>query len=209
MFLSLMGAFQSEKNVERFIRVINQLDQTVLTDALKQSLSEILSSQSDPVEKLNQLIDVIRKSQLPLKEKTSLENDLSILKESANLTKPIHEQIMYLPIPVIIHKEPEIAHLYMKKGKQKFNPEDITLLVALNTHYYGEVRVLVHKKGKHVDLNFSFETEDTKLIFEGVQEKLKDALSRFTTYDFALSFTLKHEAANAQFEESQIGRAHV
>lgn len=204
MFLTSMGAFQNDKNMERFLRVLSQLEQSMRSSDLKNILTEVLTSQLDPVEKLNQMITVIRSTQITDKDKMSLENDLTILKESANLTKSFNEPIMYLPIPVIIHKEPEIAHLYLKKGKHKFNPDDLTLLVALNTHHYGEVRVLIHKKKSQVDLNFSFESEEAKLLYEGLQEVLTEGLARFTGYMFKISFTVKDERVNKGFEDAVV-----
>lgn len=177
--------------VQRFENIINHINTLKLDKASIAELLDVLKSQETDIEKLSKLSEVIKNKGPDSELKTKLDLEISLLKEHTTLTKPLNDQIVYMPITVPQGNQEQRVSLYYKKNQKKADYEDFTLLVALNTKTCGEVRCVLHKLKNQISLSFNFEDEATKRAFEESKTQLMDSLSAFAQYKFSLTFSVR------------------
>jgi hypothetical protein len=195
--------------VQKFDSILSHMSNLKFDKESVIALLEVMKSEDEDIEKLTKLSDLIR-TKLPDSEvKTKLEQDIAMLKEHAVLSKPVNDQVVYMPINIQQGERDQKVSLYYKKNQKKSDFDDFTMLVALNTDYCGEVRCVIHKLKNQVSLAFNFETDLTKKVFEDSKGLLTESLNTFSQYQFNLSFSLrenqKFELNTFDYEENGFG----
>jgi len=143
----------------------------------KQQLIAILNNaQIKPLEQLESLLKLIDKSRLTEETKEQIKEEVSFIKNASTLIQNSNDQIIYLQMPIKWDKMDKNVALYVKTRHKKINPEDMTLMVSLNTNHYGEVRCVIHKMQNSYTLSFKFDNETILGIFENEKEILVNAL---------------------------------
>lgn len=187
----------------RVMDVLNALEKVVLPRDTLTEMIDVIASPKSQKEKLEWISSILSK-QLPDSEnKENLIKELVVLKESTPFVKSFNEQMMMMQMPIPLNDQIKQVEIYYKRRKQKPNPEDLTLLVALNTHNYGEVRCLIHKGKDDYMLSFSLIDQETKDVFESNREVLEASLSNLLNKNFKVTFGVKVERDQAWFTESQ------
>jgi hypothetical protein len=162
---------------------------------------EVIASSKPQKDKLEWISSILNKSLPDSENKESLIKELSVLKESTSFIKSLNEQMMIMQMPVQVNDQIRQVEIYYKRRKQKPDPNDLTLLVALSTHNYGEVRCLIHKSNDSYHLSFSLADFETKEVFESNREQLHESLSTLLKKDFKVTFGVKSAANDAWFDE--------
>jgi len=175
----------------RFTKVINNLDFLDLSNESLGKMVKILLSDDSQNEKLEQMIRIIEKEAPDTTSKNLIEKELAVIKESSIFNKPLNEQMMYMQIPVQMNQQLKNVDIYYKKNNKKPNPDDLTLLVALNTFNFGEVRCVVHKVKNQYNLSFGFKDEETMNYFENYKQQLVKQLENQEDKKFVISFNVK------------------
>lgn len=177
--------------VQRFESILSHINTLKLDKQTVTELLDILKSEASDTDKLAKFSEIISNKVSESEPKSKLEQELLLLKEHSTLTKPLLDQVVYMPVNIPQGNNEQRVSLYYKKKQKNTNFEDFTLLVALNTQTCGEVRCILHKQKSQVSLSFNFENEITKRIFEDSKAQLTDALSSFDQYQFSVSFHVR------------------
>ncbi len=160
----------------KFLNILNEVNDLSLS---KESISELLkhlTSEAPVEEKLDAMMKTLIKEAGESETATNLEREFTVLKESQSLSRSLNEQMMTMQIPIVLKDELQKVDIFYKKTKQKANPNDMTLLIALDTKNYGEVRCVIHKLDQLFKLDFMLKDEDVKKVFEQYEEVLKTQL---------------------------------
>ena len=191
IFLAYDALSEDGGNSNRFKTIIEALDKMPLSKEMITDLTLKLTSDDTQEEKLEAILKSI-KNDLPENAlKQTLEREITVIKESTTMSKSLNEQMMYMQIPIPINEALQNVALYYKKGKKKADPNDLTLLVALNTFNYGEVRCIIRKLNQNYTLNFNFENSEALETYEMQKDKLTAALENQSDKKFAINFSLK------------------
>lgn len=160
----------------KFLNILNEINDLSLS---KESVSELLkhiTSEAPVEEKLDAMMKTLIKEAGDSEKATILEREFNVLKESQSLSKSLNEQMMAIQIPIVLQDSLQKVDIFYKKAKQKTNPNDMTLLIALDTKNYGEVRCVIHKLDQVFKLDFMLKDEDVKKVFEQYEDILKTQL---------------------------------
>jgi len=191
LFLAYDLLSDGQGNGKRFETLLTQIDGLRLDKSDLETLVKMLTSDRGEVEKLQELAEWVKKSMPESEIASGIEREVSVIKETMTLTKPLNDQLFYMQMPIKIEERLEQVEIYYKRNKKKVDPDDITLLVALNTKHVGEVRCLVNKVKNQFALQFTFENEEIKEWFENASETLENALARFDDRKFSIRFSVK------------------
>jgi len=117
--------------------------------------------------------------------KTGGDNDpeireaLSNLKDCIDFIRNVNQHNNFLQIPLLINDNTTAAKLYIfKDGKRekRIDPEDATVVVALDLMNLGHLESMIRVKGKTVDITFRTENESIGSMIEKNIPMLKEAL---------------------------------
>ncbi|OJV64706.1 MAG: hypothetical protein BGO41_13985 [Clostridiales bacterium 38-18] len=173
-------------------QLVSDINRHALSEEKLNELVEILKSDEPDEDKLIQIVKHLD-SEGKLGVNTRVEANL--VKELSNFSKPLYDQVIYMPIHVPIGKDQQQVELYYRKKKKAQEDSDqFQILIALNTKHFDEVRCVVDKNKNNIDLNFSFIDEASVKAFEGLKNELETALERFDQFKFKLSFRLRSES---------------
>jgi len=193
LFLAYDLLSDGQGNGKRFETLLTQIDGLRLDKSDLETLVKMLTSDRGEVEKLQELAEWVKKSMPESEIASGIEREVSVIKETMTLTKPLNDQLFYMQMPIKIEERLEQVEIYYKRNKKKVDPDDITLLVALNRKHVGEVRCLINKVKNQFALQFTFENEEIKEWFENASETLVNALVRFDDRKFSIRFSVKSE----------------
>lgn len=177
----------------RFENLLSQIDGLKLDKTSLETLVKMLSSDQTEVEKLQELSEWVKKTMSDSEIISGIEREVTVIKESVSLTKPLNDQLFYMQMPIKIEERLEQVEIYYKRNKKKVDPNDITLLVALNTKNTGEVRCLINKVKNQFNLHFTLENQEIMTLFQSESSKLEKALEVFSDRAFSIHFSVKAE----------------
>lgn len=186
----------------RFTEVVKGLETVPFSKESLLNIINVLTSEVSQEEKLETLLEAIRKEMPDSEMRQGLERELSVIKESTTLNKALNDQMMFMQMPIPFNDQIQNVDIYYKKNKKKPDPDDLTLLIALKTFNFGEVRCVVHKQTQTYTLNFSFNDEASMAYFETKKEQLTIALSTHKDKQFALNFAVKSCLPEFQLNDS-------
>jgi hypothetical protein len=78
------------------------------------------------------------------------------------------DHIVYMHLPVIINEKATTAELYVfkkKGGKQRIDPENVNILLAIELEHMGKWEGLINIKGKDVTVKMEVQGEEEKRLF--------------------------------------------
>jgi hypothetical protein len=198
IFLAYDALSEDGGITNRFSEVIKGLETVPFSKESILNIMKVLTSEAPQEVKLETLLEAIRKELPDSENRQGLERELSVIKESTTLNKALNDQMMFMQMPIPFNNQIQNVDIYYKKNKKKPDPDDLTLLIALKTFNFGEVRCVVHKQAQLFTLNFSFNDETSMAYFETNKEQLTTALSMHKDKQFALTFAVKSNLAEFQ-----------
>ena len=104
---------------------------------------------------------------------------LSNLKDCIDFIRNVNQHNNFLQIPLLINDNTTAAKLYIfKDGKRekRIDPEDATVVVALDLMNLGHLESMIRVKGKTVDITFRTENKGIGGMIEKNIRMLKEAL---------------------------------
>ncbi|OGO78019.1 MAG: hypothetical protein A2Y23_13625 [Clostridiales bacterium GWB2_37_7] len=172
-----------EKLVEALER--NQVDVKEMKQELKKLFikPELLQDKEQVTKNFKDIVKLGTKLESLIREQ-GLENqlDTSVLQDAKNnmdFIKNINTNINYIQIPLDITDNKTTAEIYVfndKKKSKAINPENATILIALDLNKLGHIESLISVVKKNVSITFKVEKEDFKKIINNTVEALKQAL---------------------------------
>lgn len=179
------------KELEKLVEVLDQKLEQSSTDVkeLKQTVKglflkpEELRDKEQVQEVLKEIIKTAHKAETILKA-NGLEDKvdrtvLADIKGNFDFQQNISNNVNYIQIPLLINDNKTTAELYVfnnrKKGKH-VNPENASILIALDLVNLGHIESLISVSKKTVSVNFKVERDELKKFISGNAEILKQAL---------------------------------
>lgn len=104
---------------------------------------------------------------------------LSDIKGNLDFQQNINTNINYLQLPILINENKTTADIYVFSGKKKgktINPENASILIALDLQSLGHIESLISISKKNVNITFKVEKEQFKQVITENAEGLKRSL---------------------------------
>ncbi len=185
-----LGQNKLSKQLEGMEKLVDVLEQNhVDTKELKQEIKklflppEALQEKEQVTENFKDIVKLGAKLEALVKEhhlEGKLEpNLLQDAKNNLDFMKAINSNINYLQIPIQVHDQKTTADIYVYSGKKRskaINPENATILVALDLQQLGHLESLITVNKKQVDITFKVEKEAFKKVISGASSQLSQAL---------------------------------
>lgn len=140
----------------------------------------------NPKEVTEQLKDIARlgeKLESYLESNSKVDPDikeaLTNLRDTLDFIKTINQHNNYMQVPLLINNDTATAKLYVfKEGKRsrEIDPENATILVALDLNSLGHLESMIGVKGKIVNVTFRVESKGIGLFIEKQGHMLKKSL---------------------------------
>jgi len=172
-----------EELVEHLERA--QVDVKELKQELKKLFvkPEQLQDKEQVTDNFKEIVKLAGKLETIIKEQ-GLENKvdntvLQDVKSSMDFMRSIHANINYIQIPLQINENKTTADIYVfndKKRGKTINPENATILIALDLNKLGHLESLIIVAKRNVNITFKVEHEGLKKVINGEAESLKLAL---------------------------------
>ncbi|MDW7660573.1 MAG: hypothetical protein SCL54_04005 [Bacillota bacterium] len=154
------------------------------------ALLAALSEDQPTSEKLDFLTKLLLTENLDEESKSQINKEVLFVKEAVQMTKSTNVTFVMMQIPVMIENENKTVDLYVKTKNKKVDPDEMSLLIALTTKQFDEVRCLVSKTGNHYRLDFSFKEEEYREQFKAMEIELKSAIGSLGIQSFDVTFSL-------------------
>lgn len=185
-----LGQNKLSKQLEGMEKLVDVLEQNhVDTKELKQEIKklflppEALQEKEQVTENFKDIVKLGAKLEALVKEhhlESKLEpNLLQDAKNNLDFMKGINSNINYLQIPMQVNDQKTTADIYVYSGKKRskaINPENATILVALDLQQLGHLESLITVNKKQVDITFKVEKEAFKKVISGASSQLSQAL---------------------------------
>lgn len=141
-----------KNQVEKLFVSVNELK--------NKSEEEIKNFVKDIMTKLDEVSENISKIDIPNKE--MLLNKLDSMNNNLRFINELSNHTCYVQIPIKLNGAESQADIYVLKRhrNKKINPEDATLLLALETSNLGRVESLVIVNKKNISMNMRLEKEE-------------------------------------------------
>lgn len=156
---------------------------------LKESIRKVFLDPrqvENPEEVKEQLKDIARlgeklESYLESSRRTDPEirEALTNLRDNLDFIRTINQYHNYLQVPVMINNDAATAKLYVfKEGKRSrdIDPENATILVALDLNSLGHLESMIGVRGKTVNVTFRVENKNIGVFIEKQGHMLKKAI---------------------------------
>jgi hypothetical protein len=134
--------------------------------------------------KLEAMRDAISQTSLPMRE--SILQNLDNLGTGLKFILELNNHNIYYPIPLRMGESNTSGELYILKRdprKRKLDPENVTMLLSLNTENMGQIDSLIALNKKNVSLNLRVQEEG---VFELIRENHKQLYQRMTDLGYKL-----------------------
>jgi hypothetical protein len=165
-----------EKNQVDVKEIKQELKDLFLKPELLQNKEEVIESLKD-IGKLGAKLETLIKEQgLDHKVDTSVLQDV---KGSIDFVKNVNANINYVQIPIQMNEKNTTAEIYVfnnKKRSKSVNPENATILVALDLEKLGHIESLITVDKKNVNITFKVEEEGFKKVISKSSEALRLSL---------------------------------
>ena len=177
------GFFANKQIIEKLFGSLHLNMQNANSGSISRELdygSEIKKQYEHLIIRLSILKNIALNAEFANRE--ILLHKLEITANSARFINDINNQHLYMQIPLSIDSSERNSNaelFIMKRGgkRKKINPDDATLLVALNTNNIGRVESLIHVKNKNVSLNIRAENDSIISVLKEGSTYLHNALS--------------------------------
>ncbi|NJD01321.1 MAG: flagellar hook-length control protein FliK [Ruminiclostridium sp.] len=169
---------KNENNIENNVNGNNRNEIGELASKLKESFksmfiridSENLSSELDATKIYKDILDKLESIKhinqtLNLPEKTEIAARVNNIEEGIKLLNQISTDYNYVQIPLNISSLNTTADLYIMKrnrSKKGIDPQNVIMLISLDTRNLGRIETLMEVRGKNVGINLR--AEEQKVI---------------------------------------------
>ena len=163
----------------------NQVDVKEIKEELKKLFlkPELLQSKEIVLENFKDIIKLSAKLEILSKEQGMDQKvDISVLQDvkgNLDFVKSINANINYIQIPVQMNDKNTTAEIYIyndKKRSKSVNPENATILVALDLDRLGHIESLISVSKKNVSIVFKVEEDGFKKVISKASDALKQSL---------------------------------
>jgi hypothetical protein len=144
---------------------------------------ELLQNKEEVIENLKDIGKLGAKLENLIKEQgMDHKVDMSVLQDvkgSIDFVKNINANINYVQIPIQMNEKNTTAEIYVfnnKKRSKSVNPENATILVALDLDKLGHIESLITVDKKNVNITFKVEEEGFKKVISKYSEALRLSL---------------------------------
>ncbi|MDF2892730.1 MAG: Flagellar hook-length control protein FliK [Clostridia bacterium] len=165
-----------EKNQVDVKEIKQELKKLFLKPELLQDKEKAAESFKDILKLGGKLETLIKEQGLDSKLDTSVLQDI---KGNMDFIKSINANINYLQIPIQMNEKNTTAEIYVfnnKKRSKSVNPENATILIALDLDKLGHIESLISVNKKNVDVTIKVEKEDFKKVISNTAEALRKSL---------------------------------
>lgn len=184
------GENKLSKQLEGTLKLVETLEKNqVDVKEIKQELKklflkpELLHSKEEVTENFKDIIKLGAKLEILIKEQgMDHKVDHSVLQDvkgNIDFIKSINANINYLQIPIQMNEKNTTAEIYVfndKKRSKSVNPENATILVALDLDKLGHIESLITVNMKNVNITFKVGEESFKKVISKSSEALKQSL---------------------------------
>ncbi|HYE11155.1 MAG TPA: flagellar hook-length control protein FliK, partial [Patescibacteria group bacterium] len=165
-----------EKDQVDVKEIKQELKKLFLKPELLQDKEKAAESFKDIVKLGGKLETLIKEQGMESKIDTSVLQDI---KSNMDFIRNINTNINYLQIPIQMNEKNTTAEIYVfnnKKRSKSVNPENATILIALDLDKLGHLESLISVNKKTVDITFKVEKSSFKKVIGNGAEVLKQAL---------------------------------
>lgn len=187
---------QNVRVEDAFQKVAHVFKEIPLTAEQTHSVLELLANKTTESEKIESLIVFLEKELPDTVLKDDALKELFFIKDNLNLQRADQVVQGWIPLPIEFEDNKEQVRVYLKNRDQKNTSDDHTVLVALNTKHFGEVRCVVELHDKQFKLNFILSTEAIKNQFQAKESLLKAALKTIGRDQVLIRYKTKDETIN-------------
>jgi len=184
------GENKLSKQLEGILKLVeilekNQVDVKEIKQELKKLFlkPELLQSKEKVAENFKDIVKLGAKLEMLIKEQgMDRKVDISVLQDvkgNIDFIKNINANINYLQIPIQVNEKNTTAEIYVfndKKRSKSVNPENATILVALDLDRLGHIESLITVNKKNVNITFKVQEESFKKVISKASETLKQSL---------------------------------
>lgn len=185
-----LGRNKLSKQLEGMEKLVEVLEQNhVDVKELKQEVKklflqpEALQEKEQVTENFKDILKLSTKLETLVKEhrlESKLEpNLLQDTKNNLDFMRSINNHMNYIQIPIQLNEQKTTADIYVYSGKKRskaINPENATILVALDLQQLGHLESLITVSKKQVDITFKVEKEDFKKVISSAAGLLSQSL---------------------------------
>jgi hypothetical protein len=142
----------------------------------------------DSADQLTHLSHFIQSSAVSETVKETLSQEIGFIKDALEISTQFGDRIMVLQMPVKLEDRNTQVSMYVKKRTGSEEQEDLTVLIALDTHQLGEVRCVIEKKGQHFGLHFKLETDAIRDVMKAEADQLNNAMDQLGIQNYSIDF---------------------
>ncbi|MBB6217794.1 hypothetical protein HNQ80_003917 [Anaerosolibacter carboniphilus] len=215
----ILRQFPMSQQFEEIIQSLMKDDKTVnLGKNLRETtlkLQDALINRNPEFQEV--LKELYAKAEMVKLKLTALDSDqhkdivkqLENLKNNIDFLGKVNPLQTFLQVPIEIGNSHRNLDLFVvqERGKsKKINPQDVKILVSLDTKNMAFVQALIEIKEKSITCNFRIETEYAKQLIQSHEKKLEDGLTGYgftnVYFHYAVSQSPIHLINAARSEKS-------
>ncbi len=197
----------TEKSVgNSFFELSKIIGKSKLTEGDLLMLQEILQEDIAESEKLNKVASFLKSISENTDTKEKIDKEVFFIKDASQMTKQLNEPLFYMQVPFKLEDYERPVDIYYRRKKASDDKDEFTILVALKTKNYQEVKCVIEKRKEHFILNFKLANEAIKTVFESKAEALEQQLSEKSIY---LKFSTQQAEEISIFETPKQGSIDI
>lgn len=197
----------TEKSVgNSFFELSKMIEKSNLTEDDLLLLQEILQEDIAEAEKLNKVASFLKGISENMDTKEKIDKEVLFIKDASQMTKQLNEPLFYMQVPFKLEDYERPVDIYYRRKKASDDKDEFTILVALKTKNYQEVKCVIEKRKEHFILNFKLADETIKTVFENRAEALEQQLSEKS---IVLKFSTQRSEEVSAFETPKQGSIDI
>lgn len=170
-----------KENIGEQLKVL--LEQPILKDLKVLSTFkgiDLKSIQSEDFLK-EQFSEIIRElDQVKTHVSSRVQGDIDKLIETISFLKKEQEDVSWIQLPISYNEKTENLEMFIKNDKKEsgnYSKDNVKILIALDTHYIGNVQALISIKDTSLDIGFTLSDEKVESLFKQNYPTLKKLLN--------------------------------
>lgn len=165
-----------EKNQVDVKEIKHELKKLFIKPEEIQDKDKVAEIFKDMVKLGGKLETLIKEQGMDSKIDTSILQDI---KGSMDFMRSVNTNINYIQIPIQLQDNNTTAEIYVfnnKKRSRSVNPENATILIALDLTMLGHIESLISVNKKNVDITFKVEKDDLRKVISSAAGNLEKSL---------------------------------
>ncbi|GAU78782.1 hypothetical protein [Fusibacter sp. 3D3] len=197
----------TEKSVgNSFFELLKRIENSKLSENELLSLQAILQEDINEVEKLNKVANFLKSISENAEAKEKIDKEVLFIKDASQMTKQLNEPLFYMQVPFKLEDYERPVDIYYRRKKASDDKDEFTILVALKTKNYQEVKCVIEKRKEHFILNFKLANDEIKTVFESKSKSLEQQLSEKS---ITLKFSIQQAEEPSIFETPKQGSIDI